>query len=266
MRRMISEKAQKYIKDLATNHPDPSAEWGGSGTEYTAGEGIDITEGEISANIKAGSGIVVDTDLTDESLVVMIDQEDIPYKSDLATVATTGDYDDLLNKPTIPTDTSDLTNGAGFITGIDSSMVTTALGYTPGTSNFSGSYTDLTDKPTIPTMPHLYEHIYYLRGYEMMGFKSFNVYITIFKSDNTAMTLNDFKNGTYYYNVSGTYENTSNNNMYYPINKIKFQSAPTTVGISAVFGYKYSTNDTTASVEPSDNQFAFEVVSITQLF
>lgn len=31
----------------------------------------------------------------------------------------------------VPTDTSDLTNGAGFITGIDSSDVTTALGYTP---------------------------------------------------------------------------------------------------------------------------------------
>ena len=31
----------------------------------------------------------------------------------------------------VPTDTNDLTNGAGFITGINSSDVTTALGYTP---------------------------------------------------------------------------------------------------------------------------------------
>lgn len=31
-------------------------------------------------------------------------------------------------------------------------MVTTALGYTPGTSNFSGDYNDLTNKPTIPTV------------------------------------------------------------------------------------------------------------------
>ena len=31
----------------------------------------------------------------------------------------------------IPTKTSDLTNDAGFITGITSSDVTTALGYTP---------------------------------------------------------------------------------------------------------------------------------------
>ena len=76
---------------------------GGGGATYTAGDGISIdANNEISANIKAGSGIVVDTDLTDDSLVVMVDQADIPYKSDLATVATTGDYDDLTNKPTIP--------------------------------------------------------------------------------------------------------------------------------------------------------------------
>ena len=44
-----------------------------------------------------------------------------------------GSYNDLANKPTIPTKTSDLTNDSGFTT-------------------FSGSYTDLTDKPTIPTV------------------------------------------------------------------------------------------------------------------
>ena len=34
----------------------------------------------------------------------------------LATVATTGDYDDLTDKPTMPTKTSDLTNDSGFLT------------------------------------------------------------------------------------------------------------------------------------------------------
>ena len=71
--------------------------------------------------------------------------------SSLATVATTGSYSDLTGTPTSPTLTSQLTNDSGFITSITSSMVTSALGYTPGTSNFSGSYNDLTDKPTIPT-------------------------------------------------------------------------------------------------------------------
>ena len=37
-------------------------------------------------------------------------------KPNLATVATSGDYDDLQNKPTIPTNVSDLNNDSGFIT------------------------------------------------------------------------------------------------------------------------------------------------------
>lgn len=41
---------------------------------------------------------------------------------------------------TVPTDTSDLTNGAGFITGITSSDVTTALGYTPYNSTNPSGY------------------------------------------------------------------------------------------------------------------------------
>lgn len=49
----------------------------------------------------------------------------------LSTVATSGSYNDLSNKPNIPTATSDLTNDSGFITGISSLDVTTALGYTP---------------------------------------------------------------------------------------------------------------------------------------
>lgn len=46
-----------------------------------------------------------------------------------------GSYNDLSNKPTIPTNNNQLTNGAGYITGITKSMVTTALGYTPPTSD-----------------------------------------------------------------------------------------------------------------------------------
>lgn len=108
----------------------------------------------------------------------------------LATVATSGLYNDLSNKPTIPTKTSQLTNDSGFIT---STPVTSVAGKTgavtlsksdvglgnvgnfkavstvasqnltdteksnaranigAGTSSFSGNYTDLSNKPTIPT-------------------------------------------------------------------------------------------------------------------
>jgi len=62
----------------------------------------------------------------------------IKNKPELATVATSGDYDDLTNKPelfsgdyddltnkpTIPSKTSDLTNDSGFITSIPNTVVT----------------------------------------------------------------------------------------------------------------------------------------------
>lgn len=73
----------------------------------------------------------------------------------LATVATTGSYNDLADKPYIPSgvivdQTFDPTsqnaqsgvaiNGAGFLTGITSSDVTTALGYTPYNSTNPSGY------------------------------------------------------------------------------------------------------------------------------
>lgn len=56
--------------------------------------------------------------------------------ADLAVVATSGSYADLTNKPTIPTDVSDLTDTTNLLSG-GSGGVT--------------SYNDLTDKPNIPT-------------------------------------------------------------------------------------------------------------------
>lgn len=61
-------------------------------------------------------------------------------KPTFASVATSGSYNDLSNKPTIPTNLNQLTNGPGYITGINSSMVTSALGYTPyNSANFTKS-------------------------------------------------------------------------------------------------------------------------------
>lgn len=58
----------------------------------------------------------------------------------------------ILNKPTIPTNTNQLTNGSGFITGITNSMITSALGFTPyNSTNPSGFLTTFTE--TDPTVP-----------------------------------------------------------------------------------------------------------------
>lgn len=58
----------------------------------------------------------------------------------LTAVATSGDYDDLINRPTIPTLVSQLSNDSGFLTSI-------------GTI----SYNDLSDKPAPPDLPETYE-------------------------------------------------------------------------------------------------------------
>lgn len=49
--------------------------------------------------------------------------------SDLASVAITGDYNDLINLPTIPTKVSDLTNDSGFITSETDPVFTASPAY-----------------------------------------------------------------------------------------------------------------------------------------
>ena len=105
--------------------------------------------------------------------------------ADLATVAFSGSYNDLTNKPTIPTKTSDLTNNSNFVSntsyatantggvvkvGSGLSITNGVLSTTGGgvadavewdnvlnkptfsTVATSGSYNDLSNKPTIPTV------------------------------------------------------------------------------------------------------------------
>lgn len=94
-----------------------------TGTTYTAGNGINI----------------------DANNEISIDNTVVPEFSDLATVATTGDYGDLLNTPTIPTNTSDLVNDGsdGTSTYVEANELSTVA--------TSGDYTDLINTPTIPT-------------------------------------------------------------------------------------------------------------------
>lgn len=93
------------------------------GTTYTAGNGIDI----------------------DANNEISIDNTVVPEFSDLATVATTGNYSDLSGAPTIPTNTSDLTNDGDD--GVHPFLATDDV----ATVATSGLYSDLTGTPTIPT-------------------------------------------------------------------------------------------------------------------
>ena len=103
----------------------------------------------------------------------------IKNKPTLATVATSGSYNDLSNKPTIPSKVSDLTNDSGFTSNAGTITGITMNGTSKGTSGVvdlgtvitthqdisgkantadlatvatSGSYNDLSNKPTIPTV------------------------------------------------------------------------------------------------------------------
>lgn len=67
--------------------------------------------------------------------------------TDLSNVATSGDYNDLENKPTIPSDY--VSYNQQTLTEEQKAQVRSNIG--AGSSGFSGDYNDLTNKPTIPS-------------------------------------------------------------------------------------------------------------------
>lgn len=104
------------------------------GKADTALQSFTETDPVFSASVAAG---ITSNDITNWN-----------NKSDFS-----GSYNDLSNKPTIPSKTSDLNNDSNFISTSD----TTGLIKNDGTiditsySTFSGSYNDLSNKPTIPS-------------------------------------------------------------------------------------------------------------------
>ena len=109
-------------------------------------------------------------DLSNYALLSDLTWSNVSNKPTFATVATSGDYDDLTNKPTIPTvptNVSSFTNDAGYITSAnvptatsdltnDSGFITSSAlnGYVQSSSlstvATTGDYDDLTNRPTIP--------------------------------------------------------------------------------------------------------------------
>ena len=72
------------------------------------------------------------------------DYDDLTNKPELATVATTGSYDDLIDKPTIPA--AQVNSDWDAESGVEQILNKPEL----ATVATSGSYDDLTDQPTIP--------------------------------------------------------------------------------------------------------------------
>lgn len=115
------------------------------------------TLGEVATALQNNAGTV-------EALNAAIGNK--ANKADLATVATSGSYTDLSDKPTIPTKVSQLTNDSGYLKSYTESDPTVpawakaaskpSYAYSEITGKptlasvaTSGSYNDLTDKPTI---------------------------------------------------------------------------------------------------------------------
>lgn len=210
--RLIPEYLLDYTTDLQKNHPDPSASWGGgSGGSYTGGDGIDITNNVISvdntvakksdiptktSDLTNDSGFITSSALTSYVTTTQLEDalDDYALSTDIPTEVSqltndagyttqtwvenqgystfSGDYNDLTDKPTIPTvndPTITFVQGSTIKGTIhlnqseNSSIVFDAGGTgtvawdditnkpTFSTVATSGSYNDLSDKPTIPT-------------------------------------------------------------------------------------------------------------------
>ena len=114
------------------------------------GSGLSITNGVLSAT---GGGGVADS----------VEWDKVQNKPNFANVATSGDYNDLSNKPIIPS-VAGLASEAYVNEKVAAIKVPSLDGYAKtadlSTVATSGSYTDLVDKPTIPSVAGLASEAY----------------------------------------------------------------------------------------------------------
>lgn len=95
-----------------------------------------------------GSGSQIQSDWTQADSTKV---DYIKHKPNLKAVATSGSYNDLTDKPTIPSKTSDLNNDSGFITKSVNDLTNYTLSSSLATVATTGSYNDLSNTPSIPT-------------------------------------------------------------------------------------------------------------------
>ena len=120
------------------------------------GENLSITStGILSADaqqIDVDSALSTTSENPVQNKVITTELNKKANSSSLATVATSGSYNDLSNRPTIDSALSTSSTNA-----VQNKVVTTALNSKADTSSLatvatSGSYNDLSNKPTIPTV------------------------------------------------------------------------------------------------------------------
>jgi hypothetical protein len=156
-----------------------SAGGGGDGSGYilpiattTRLGGVKIDGSTIQINnqvISVLNGVFTTASYSNPTWITSLAYSKLSGAPVLASVATSGNYNDLTNKPTIPTNTDQLTNGSGFITssaltGYATETFVTTRGYitsesltwnnitgkpTFATVATTGSYTDLTNRPIL---------------------------------------------------------------------------------------------------------------------
>lgn len=135
-----------------------------NGTAYTHNDIVKYNDKMYRCTLPAGTYRSGPFDPTIwEEVTVGGLSDDIEQVSDdvnnLAAVARSGSYNDLINTPTIPISTSDLVNDSGFLTSSDVASVAMSGNYsdlngapTLAPVATSGDYDDLTDKPTFKTI------------------------------------------------------------------------------------------------------------------
>ena len=140
----------RYKYTDATNPPSWEFEYELNNSSFTAAQWDAINSGITSGDVTLiGTALQPNDNISEltnnAGYITGINSTDVTTAlgytpvnpSSLATVATSGDYDDLIDKPTIPTDTTDLTNGAGYIT----SSALTDYVTTNTTQNITGTKT-----------------------------------------------------------------------------------------------------------------------------
>lgn len=127
-------------------------------SKWTLGDGMSLTSGVLTSSMSSAIESDVadmiqqfsDDLVTSHTYVTPVEMATALsiFSGTLAPLAFSGSYTDLSGTPTIPTNTNQLTNGSGYITGITSGNVTSALGFTPYNATNPNGYTTNTGTVT----------------------------------------------------------------------------------------------------------------------